>query len=228
MRAGVTLLELIIVVTVLAILAGALMPVFSTMFHREAEEETWDELELLAAATREHFRDTWSLPEDFDDLTTDAGATGWAGPYVGELSETNAETDGWRRAYRWRIEIPEGGLPASVVEVASSGPGGVFDDGDDLVVTVDVHPIRRQVTMARLEVINIAIERYNAERLSTDPLPGNYASLLEELVAEGFLPSEAGFQVDGWGEPFAPYPTSASPVTQVGSARVNQSPAKGH
>ncbi len=218
-RSGFTMIEIVAVVAILTIIAGAAIPVVSKSVERAAKKATREELEMLAAAALEHVRDTGTLPATAAALGTSSSTPGWSGPYIGSL-ETDArsglpahEVDGWSRPYRFRIS-------GSVLTIDSRGPDGAIGGTDDIAVSADATAVLRELTLSKLSVLNRAVLNYNAVYQSTDPLPGNWSQALSRLVSRGLLPSAAGFQQDAFGSPFVGVPAGASPLVEVGSTNV--------
>lgn len=216
-RAGFTLLELVIVVAILAILAGVAVPSGLKALERAARSATKDELVVLADATAAYFRDTWELPEEVADLEVDPGVRGWTGPYVrvvgrdGRTGRSSIEMDGW--SFPYAVER----LGDSRLALVSPGPDGLVGEGEDLRLVVDVTADRRAVTLERLATLNQAIRLYNATWMTTEPLPAGFAAVHARLVERGLLPRGAGTVVDGWGDAFVPDPPAATPVVRVTS-----------
>ena len=219
-RAGFSLLELVVVMSIMAILAGAAIPVVRRAIDHAARKSTLIELEALASATVAFFEDTGSLPLELGALTTDPDLAGWTGPYIGTIGRDlrtgrhSAEVDGWSFPYRLKLES------ASILSITSPGPDGQLGAFDDYSTRVDVTPVRRARTLELLGNINRAIEQYNQTFLTSDPLPAEYALLLQKLVTRGFLPAAEPWAVDGWGAPFEPSPAGATPVVRVASETI--------
>jgi prepilin-type N-terminal cleavage/methylation domain-containing protein len=55
---GFTLIELVITIAIIGVLVGAAVPVMSKILTHKARVATRDEIQLLANATLEYFRDT--------------------------------------------------------------------------------------------------------------------------------------------------------------------------
>lgn len=214
---GFTLLEMIIVISIMAIIAGAAVPLASAAINSKARSATSGELEGLAQAATEYFRDTGQLPTSTAAMEQNPSVAGWTGPYLLAFSiDKNSglsqyAVDAWSQPYKFKVV-------GSLLTLTSPGQGGAFGDGNDLEVVLDVTPIRREKTLATLKTVNQAIQLYNAVWQATDPLPASYSSLLTKLVNKGYLPSEPPFSVDGWGDAFVPDPPSLTPVVQVTSS----------
>ena len=94
-KAAFTLLELLIVITIIAILSAAIVPVFNTS-RREAEiAKTKADLDTLAFAGRQAFYDTkhYVSPTYLDDDTYLSLST-WKGPYMPKVN-----ADPWGTVY---------------------------------------------------------------------------------------------------------------------------------
>ncbi|MCC6406660.1 MAG: prepilin-type N-terminal cleavage/methylation domain-containing protein [Planctomycetes bacterium] len=218
-RSAFTLLELVIAVTIMAILAAAAVPAVSTVLGYQMRKSTREELSVLSQACGEYFRDTSTFPTSLAALSVDPTVAGWAGPYLpGELIDpisglSSYEVDAWSRSYRLTTS-------GDVLTTASAGDDAVFGSDDDISIELNVTWIRREVTLERLKVINQAIVLYNGVYQITQPLSANYASIYSTLVTNGFLPASTDFQVDAWGDAFVPDPVGVTPVVRVGSSNL--------
>jgi general secretion pathway protein G len=216
-RDGFTLLEMIIVISIMAIVAGAAIPLASAAINSKARRATLEELQGLQQAATEFFRDTGVLPTSTSAMEQNPPLAGWTGPYLLAFSiDQNSglsqyAVDAWSQAYKF---VASG----SLLTITSPGQGGTFGDGNDLAITLDVTPIRREQTLETMKIVNQAIQLYNAVWLSTDPLPASYSSLLSKLVSRGYLPSAPPFSTDGWGDAFVVDPPSLTPAVKVTSS----------
>lgn len=217
-RSGFTLLEIVVVVAIIAMLAGAAIPLASKMMQSQARKATKSEIEALGETALEYFRDTGAVPGSVAALLTNPGTTGWAGPYLaGTVRDTISglagyEVDAWSRAY----VITAG----TTWTVASRGPDGITGNADDVSLTVDFTPVKRELTLDRLRTINNAITLYNQAYGATSPLPANYTTILDRLVTNGYLPTRTGYSADAWGSAYVPDPTGATPVVRVTSPNI--------
>lgn len=220
-RAGFSLIEVVIVMTILTIMAGVVVPVASRAIDREAKKQTLNEMRGLDAAVREYFRDTGALPTGAASLIVDDALAGWSGPYVtggirlASGSGTDFDEDGWGVAYALDVT-------GDVWTLRSAGPNRTMNDTDDLILEVDVTAERRDLTIERLQVINLAIRLYNDDWLSPplpatpDPLSLSWPTAFTQLVTRGYLPNSAEYQSDGWGADFQAVGGS-TPVVSVTS-----------
>ena len=107
----------------------------------------------------------------------------------------------------------------------SAGPDRSFGTADDLILDVDVSQERRDLTVDRLDVINLAIRLYNEDWLSPPPpqvpapLSATWSTAYGQLVARGYLSNATEFRTDGWGADFVRTGTSG-PVVSVRSVNV--------
>lgn len=221
-RGGFTLIELVVVITIMTVLAGLVVPVASKIFDRDARKATTAEMQGIAEALSLYFVDTGQLPASPQHLAVDPGSvTGWAGPYlsggVGSsgASATDFDEDGWGEAYTV-------GMAGDVWTLTSMGPDRSAGTSDDLAITVDVTPERRRLTQDRLAVINVAIRLYNEDWLSPpspaipDPLSDTWSTAYAQLVSRGYLANSPDYLSDGWGSAFVRTGTSG-PVVEVTS-----------
>lgn len=201
---GFTLVEMVVVITIMTIVAGVAVPVAGKLFNREATKATRTEMRAFDDATRMYFADTGVLPTTAGEFTTDSGVAGWAGPYLSggvDAASLDFAEDAWDNAYNLSIA-------GDVWTLTSNGPDRTAGTTDDLVLTVDVTPERRSTTFERLEVINLAIRLYNEDWLSPpspsipDPLSTSWPTAHAQLVSRGYLPNDPEYATDGWGVDF--------------------------
>lgn len=217
-RRAFTLLEIIVVVAILSLMAGAAVPVANKMLQSQLRKATRAELERLGDAALEYFRDTNNAPRAISDFEVDPhrpDAKGWSGPYLSgavpdpRTGRSNYEVDAWSRDY-----VLERGARLSIGSLGPDGlPGGV----DDIAITVDFTPIRRERTLDRLRIINQAVFLYNGQFQTTAPLPADYAAALSLLVRRGLLPEGAEYRKDAWGVELVADPEGRAPLVRVKS-----------
>jgi general secretion pathway protein G len=124
-HAGFSLLELIVVMSILAILAGAAIPVVSKSLTRSRINDTKGRLARLESAIEAYFEDTGMFPPNFDDLEdNDAKVKGWTGPYLRALTagatgpQSSLDQDAWGNDY---LVSTDG---KSALIIISQGPDG--------------------------------------------------------------------------------------------------------
>lgn len=217
-RSGFSLVELIVVVAILAILAGTAVPIATKALTYKARQATRNEIQYLADSAGEYVLDTEVIPPDIAALLVEpsAGVPGWAGPYLPGVSADEVtgaigySVDAWSRPYQFQSS-------GSILTIESMGEDAAWGTTRDIVLDFDVTPLRRRLTLDRLETINQAVTLYNGAYQATDPLPADYTALVARLVATGFLPNTSGFDSDGWGNAFVEDPVSETPVVRVTS-----------
>ena len=217
-RRGFTLIELIIVMSLIAVLAGVLTPAVSSIMRSQARGATIQEMQLLAEATGDYYRDTRRFPSAMTQLMADT-VPGWSGPYLSGTvddpwsAQSGYVVDGFGNDYR----LAAAGL---ALTLSSDGPDRTAGNADDIDLVVNVTPILRGLTLAELDVINGAIVQYNATYLATNPLPASWPVALSMLESSGYLPSGSGYGTDEWGSAYVEVPTGVTPVTEVTSVNV--------
>jgi general secretion pathway protein G len=217
-RRGFTLIELIIVMSLIAVLAGVLTPAVSSIMRSQARGATIQEMQLLAEAIQAYYRDTRQFPTAVTCLMSDT-VPGWSGPYLSGTvddpwsAQSGYVVDGFGNDYR----LAAAGL---ALTLSSDGPDRTAGNADDIDLVVNVTPILRGLTLAELDVINTAIVQYNATFVSTNPLPANWPVALSMLESRGYLPTGSGYGADEWGAAYVEVPTGTTPVTEVTSVNV--------
>lgn len=219
-RAGFTLLELVISISIMAIIAGAAVPLASMAINSKKARATASELDGVQMAAAEYFRDTAALPGTIGDMeSAPGGVSGWAGPYLQRFSIDPASglsqyaVDAWSNAY----VLSSAG---SILTISSAGLGAVHGDANDIAVTLDVTSIQREQTLELIAIVNRAILKYNELYIVSDPLPAAHSTLLQKLVTRNYLPATAPFEVDAWGDALVADPAGLQPVVQVTSSNL--------
>lgn len=200
-RRGFTLIELIVAVAILAVLVGAAVPVSSKVLSYKARMATRQELQLLADATVEYFRDTRQFPATVGALLVSSGASGWSGPYLpGVVADhvtgaSGYEKDAWSRSY----VVSRSG---DVVTIRSIGEDARANTADDLLIQSNVTFVRREETLSELKILNQTIALYNAQYQTTAPLSSTWSTAFNTLVSQGLLPNDSDYLSDGWGQAY--------------------------
>lgn len=219
---GFSLVEIVIVVAILALLAGMVAPVATSIVKQERNEATASRLQQVSDAAYAYFQDTMLLPTSLTALTTNPNVTGWAGPYVvdGFAASSQGTAKFSEDAYGSTLVLTR--LNSSTLRIRSYGPDRANGGGDDLDVLVNVIPVRREVTLARIAIWNAAITSYNANRTSSQPtLPANVRTAFSILVGAGYLPNDTKLQLDGFGSRFVANPPGKAPLVAVKSTKMS-------
>ena len=216
-QAGFTLIEMVVAVSIMAIIAGAAVPLTTRMITHQARTSTQEEQAALTSSVGSYYSDTEQLPASIADLLiAPTGIVGWTGPYAESISTDRIsglfthQVDAWSRPYSVTIT-------GDVWSVVSSGQDANFSTGDDITTIIDVTYLRRERTVSRLKIVNLAIIQYNEAWLGTDPLPSVWTSAFSKLVSKGFLPNDPRLANDGWGDAFRESPAGSFPVVQIES-----------
>jgi general secretion pathway protein G len=123
-RDGFTLVEMLLVLTILAILAGIVLPNIATKAERARVTAAKTEVATLASALNEYEIDNGSYPRTSDGLQAlivkpHGGSDTWKGPY---LQKNKVPVDPWKNPYVY--EVPGKHNPA-FFDVYSKGKDGV-------------------------------------------------------------------------------------------------------
>jgi general secretion pathway protein G len=125
-RAGFTLLELILVMTILVVLAGlAGTAIFSIQGNAYAKAATVD-IASLSKACKLYRLDVGVFPSTLDGLYTkpaEVDSALWQGPYM----EGTMKKDPWSRPYKYSP-----GANPNEVSIVSAGPDGQMGTADDV------------------------------------------------------------------------------------------------
>jgi general secretion pathway protein G len=217
-RSGFSLVELIVVMSIIALLVGVVTPAFGTMVRSKARTDTTNEMQLLSNAALDFYGDVGSHPTDVNQLLVATGA-GWSGPYISGTTDdpwsglSGHRIDGFGTAYRFT----RSGVRLTIT---SGGPDRTLGNADDLVLVADATPLLRKRTLDRLAVVNTAITQYNSVHLATSPLSGNWTVAYSRLVTAGFLPIGGPERNDAWGTAFVGDPVGATPLVRVTSTNL--------
>lgn len=134
MKRGFTLLELMVVVGIIAVLAGAMIPVFSTTREGARQARAIADADSIKSAALSYHYDTgeWPCPGNSGGLTCLVtrgrdyclDLKGWNGPYLSDWTN-----DPWGYPYRVFDEVA-----SKTIWAQSIGPNGVSDNctGDDI------------------------------------------------------------------------------------------------
>jgi general secretion pathway protein G len=105
-RSGVTLLEVLIVLAIIAMIATLAAPRLLENFGRAKAQIAEVQLASLKAAVQLYYIDTGTLPTAATGLgallSDPGGMPGWRGPYV----EPDELLDPWGRPWTYRVTLP--------------------------------------------------------------------------------------------------------------------------
>jgi general secretion pathway protein G len=217
-RRGFTLLELVLVMSLITAISGIAMIAGGQYLQGRWESATREEIENLTVAVRSFYRDTGSFPSQLSQLATNSPAvTGWRGPYVSpDVAAVGGSylADAWGRLYQYSI------VDATSFRIGSYGRNGIDDEGegDDLSAKTDVTDLARIVTDREINELNLAIQAYNVFNLPSAPLSGGYSSVLSVLSSQKYvLNSDHHLDTDGFGRQYLVGPSPVQYVTASGN-----------
>ncbi|PCE26455.1 type II secretion system major pseudopilin GspG [Burkholderia ubonensis] len=128
---GFTLLELLVVLLIIALLAGYVGPKLFSQVDKAKVKSTEAQMKTLGDAVTQFRLDTGRYPtadEGLDALVAQPQRSdGWNGPYLAKA----VPKDGWGRAYQWNVPGREG--EAEIVSLGRDGRVGGSGIDADLV-----------------------------------------------------------------------------------------------
>ena len=138
MKNAFTLIELLIVITIIAVLAGAMVPLFRTSRKDAGITKAWNDMEAVRTASQLFHLDTGIWPSMgfncmmFDALVKNRDADGksipgWDGPYLDEFTGM----DPWGNSYGewWPPDNRS-------FWITCTGPDGIIDSADDFELLI--------------------------------------------------------------------------------------------
>lgn len=228
---GFTLLEVIVVVTIMVLLAGALLPMAVQGIVSSRNDATRLIVEGFAKASLQFANDVLRPPATATELNTNTqNIPGWNGPYTQPILDTTTPgttqggygNDGFGRPILFTT------ISNVSILISSTGEDGVAGTADDISSTVNITPVLRNESIARMTIINNSIVSYNSANLPNNPLSVNWTAAYNTLVAQNYLPSDTRYLYDSWGSLFTPDPANVSPVTKVKSPNMQPTPPSGN
>lgn len=127
-RAGFTLLELLVVLLIIALLAGYVGPRLFSQVDKARVKSAKAQMKTLADAVTQYRLDTGHYPseqEGLNALVQKGNDPRWDGPYLAK----GLPPDPWGHAYLWKN--PGAGSEVEIISLGKDGkPGGSGDDKD--------------------------------------------------------------------------------------------------
>jgi general secretion pathway protein G len=129
-QAGLTLLEVMVVLTIIALIAGLAAPRMMDSFGRAKGRTATIEMENIKGAVQLFYLDVGRYPSEAEGLdallAAPAGAENWQGPY---LDGPDGLNDPWENRYLYRS--PAGEKPFDITSYGRDGrAGGSREDSD--------------------------------------------------------------------------------------------------
>jgi len=182
-RKGFTLVEILVVLAILSIIAGAIFPMTLTLINYHKKTETQKHMEEIKNGLLLYFKDFSSFPERLTELV----------PKYVSLSMSEVQKDSWNQDYYYKYDgfnamVVSGGKDRSVnPDDYPSFPGEAKDKSYDLVVNVSTGSINKEKEAITQQILELDAGLILEEYPSTAP---------------GSVVGIAGFeQKDDWGNP---------------------------
>jgi general secretion pathway protein G len=121
-RRGFTLVELLVVIVILSMLAGIVAPKFFGQIEKARYDSCRAKMQPIESAIDTFLLNTGEYPANLDELVTDPGLPGWAGPYL----KSSQLLDPWDRPYDYD---PYGGPDGGVLLISYAADGIQGGDG---------------------------------------------------------------------------------------------------
>lgn len=174
MKSGFTLIEMVVVMAIVAILAGILVPLTYKAVEQANDTATLQKLELLKKAMigdtqliqngiRTDFGfvgDIGALPQTLEELAANPtpGYEKWRGPYLVETDSGASTKDSWRREINYLVDSPDPEGRTVSATLTSAGADGIVGTVDDIILRID----KSEVTPASSIRANLKFHSYTA------------------------------------------------------------------
>ena len=97
---GFTLVELLLVLVILALIAGLVLPGIIGKAESAKAKAASSQISRISMSVESFYLDTGSTPSSLDELVDEpAGVTGWNGPYI----KNTLLKDPWGEPYKYRV-----------------------------------------------------------------------------------------------------------------------------
>lgn len=127
-QGGFTLVELLLVLVILALIAGLVLPRIIGQAEGAKAKAASSQINRLSMAVETFYLDTGRIPERLEDLVQDPGdAGGWNGPYV----KSSLLKDPWGRDYEYEAPGEHGDF--DIISLGADGRQGGEGTAADVV-----------------------------------------------------------------------------------------------
>ncbi len=243
-RGGFTLLEIIIAITIIAIMAGAITPIVFNEFMAAKADATDAELAAIKKGLLDFYEDTGRFPtegEGLAALVSDPGVINWQGPYVtmdrGNPADAVA-SDAFGNAYVYDVAPRTNPQNIADLIVASAGPNLTVNTGklnkrwrlnraeDDQLLLLTTGPVNRakdQQCQAELKALSVGAREYYADHAA---FPASLSDLAGNYVNNDEIDSNLN---DPWETPYLTFVRGTRPqVFRIRSCGPNQRHNRGN
>ena len=99
-QSGFTLVELLLVLVILALIAGLVLPGIIGKAESAKAKAASSQISRISMSVESFYLDTGNTPSSLDELVNQpSGVTGWNGPYI----KNSLLKDPWGQAYRYSV-----------------------------------------------------------------------------------------------------------------------------
>lgn len=210
-QSGFSLIEVIVVIAIMAVIAGIAIPMVDMGLERERGNATLNEMDGLKDALLAYFEDHLAFPAALADLT--------AGGYIAaRFQDSDVWTDAWGGDYVYSVSGTDATLTSYAADRTATAP--------NYVLTLSGVTFLRSHTVADMETIHRGLAGYEARRVpeSLAALPTTWwdvnapaTSAMGMLIASGQLENSIRFATDAWGDGYA---FAGSPADRVTSTHL--------
>lgn len=205
---GMTLLEVVVVVSILAILAGWIRPLAKVVLVSQKHEKVRKELNILARALETYWLDNHMGTSDadfgfFPPALSDSGFLGIHYPgdpdiYTDEFLYFENDPSDLETSYRYEVT----GAP-KVAYLWSVGPDGTDEQrlggGDDIIISVSSERIGRWITRKKLRDIGRAAIDYIVGSKLVSSSDAWAIATSDTTIPSTYFGMDAWYNRDGWG-----------------------------
>ncbi len=220
---GFTLIEMVVVLSVMAIVAGTLVPAGMQILENERERVTMDNMDAIAEGVRSYYRDVGQWPPTTGvtapqknlrylyDRTLGGAIPGWRGPYISSnfLSTDAADNtilyDKWRTAYR---AVPDTSSNNYILGIQSAGRDKTFQTNTNQM-TAQGDDIVRQVYVGDLTIVEQEDVVTNSMKEIANAVRSYYRDIGQWPPTTGVTPPERNLLylyqnpgITGWNGPY--------------------------
>jgi general secretion pathway protein G len=97
---GFTLVELLLVLVILALIAGLVLPGIIGKAESAKAKAASSQISRISMSVESYYLDTGNTPSSLDELVSEpSGLSGWNGPYI----KNSLLKDPWGQPYRYRV-----------------------------------------------------------------------------------------------------------------------------
>ena len=97
---GFTLVELLLVLVILALIAGLVLPGIIGKAESAKAKAAASQISRISMSVESYYLDTGNTPSSLDELVNEpSGASGWNGPYI----KNSLLKDPWGQPYKYRV-----------------------------------------------------------------------------------------------------------------------------